>query len=356
MTLVLQSGEKMELQIKMDSVYGKGTLYVTSNAVVIESDKKGIFFQRLHSQISSIEAHDKKKIKIIWPEGIHLYDFTFKVKDAQTHVKEIVENHNYDENFPDLMGVNIVILSEKEKKEIIKERVNQAKKRITLTQKELEEANLKLNMIPDNDPDKTNKILEAAETTSKYQNALIIWENYEKDIPNMIMNRSKKIPKEIPNFLCWNDTWYDDESKCVITFNNYWKPDIFKEFEEVKTFYTKNTIPNVYAIPVYFTTFQHGYPILTKEFCEDCNRIQDFIPTLTDEMLNDDMISKKFGLDFETVGDGLPVKIENTIGYNTSKGSRLILKNGQQYALTRKETIFLANRKYLPKEEMILIP
>jgi len=356
MALVLQSGEKMELQIKMDSVYGKGTLYVTSNAVVIESEKKGIFFQRLHSQISSIEAPDKKKIKITWPEGVNLYDFTFKVKDAQTHVKEIVENHNYDENFPDLMGVNIVILSEKEKKEIIEKRITITKNHIVFTQKKLEEANLKLNMIPDDDPDKTNKILEAAKDTSKYQNEIIILKKYEKDIPNVIMNRSRKIPKDIPNFLCWNDTWYDIESNCYVTFNNYWRPDIFKEYDDVMKFYSKNKIPNVYAIPLGFVTYQYGYPILTKEYADLGNGLQDFIPTLTDEMLNDDMISKKFGLDFETVGNGLPVKIKNTIGYNTSKGSRLILKNGQQYTLTRKETIFLANRKYLPKEEIVLLP
>lgn len=61
MTLVLRNQEKIENQFEINSTYGKGTMYVTTNAIVLEQKSKGIFFERLHSQIASIEATDKEK-------------------------------------------------------------------------------------------------------------------------------------------------------------------------------------------------------------------------------------------------------------------------------------------------------
>ena len=42
MTLVLRNDEKIKNQLEINSVYGKGTLYVTTNAIVVEINKKGI--------------------------------------------------------------------------------------------------------------------------------------------------------------------------------------------------------------------------------------------------------------------------------------------------------------------------
>lgn len=93
------------------------------------------------------------------------------------------------------MGVNSIVLTEKEQKEIIKERTKRAEKMIEAIKKELDEANLKLNMVASDDPDKTNKILEAAKITKSCQDNFEMWSKYLQDIPNIIMNRSKKNSK-----------------------------------------------------------------------------------------------------------------------------------------------------------------
>lgn len=355
MTLVLRNEEKIENQLEINSVYGKGILYVTTNAVVAEINKKGIVFERLHNQIALVEATEKKKIKITWPEGRQLFDFTFKVNDAQKHVKEIVEQHNYEDNFPDLMGVNSIMLSEKEQKEIVEKRTKNAKENIDLFKKQLDEANLKLNMIASDDPDKANKILKAAEQTKKIHDILEMWTQYKKDIPNIIMNRSKKIPKEILDYRCWNDCWFDIKSDCFVTFNKILDVDWFDEIELIKKFQEKNTVPNIYAIPYDFIEYNNGYPVYRYKNKEN-EMLTVLLSTMTDEMLNDDLISKKIGLDIDTVGDGYPVEIKKSLVYKVSSGSKLILKNGQKSNLTRKETVFFLNRKMISKEQIELLP
>jgi len=109
MTLVLQDNEKIEKNIKINTIYGKGILYITSKSIVIVIDKKGLLFERLHTQIASIISSNKNKIKLTWPENNNLFDFTFRVSDAQYIVNDILIHHNYDDNFPDIMGASHVI-------------------------------------------------------------------------------------------------------------------------------------------------------------------------------------------------------------------------------------------------------
>ncbi len=316
-------------------------------------------FERQHTQIASVEAIHNKKMKVVWPEGRELFDFTFKLKDAFGVVKEIVERHKYDDNFPDLVGVNTVFLSEKEQIEIIEKRTKNAESNMDIYKKLLDEANLELNMIASDDPDKTKKILEASGKSKQLHDVLEMWTKYKTDIPNVIMNRSKKIPKDVPNSRCWNDCWFDIESDCFITFNELWNVDwlkkYLKEYNVVKKFHEKNTIPNVCAIPFDFIKYENGYPVYHITYSESDVKI-GIMPTMTDEMLNDEMISKKTGVDIQTVGDSYPVEIKKSVVYNVSSGSKLILKNGDRYFLTRKETIFLLNRKMISKKDIPLLP
>jgi len=123
MTLVLKPGENLEKSHKIDSVYGKGKMYVTNNSIILIQDKKGIFFERLHTQIASIEATDKKRLKITWPENHQLHDFTFKIDNAVLQVSDILHMHNYDDNFPDMMGVTHVMYSNGDNKKIHSKRL-----------------------------------------------------------------------------------------------------------------------------------------------------------------------------------------------------------------------------------------
>jgi len=360
MTLILKSGESLEKELRVKTSFGKGTLYVTTSTIVIEIDKKGIVFERHHEQIASITAPKNNKIKIFWPEGSQLYDFEFKLGDAETHMKEIVEKHNYEENFPDMMGVNSVILSDKEKKKIIEKRIQMANNGLNISLKELDEANLKVNMIASDDPNKTKKILEAVSVTSTLQNDVTMWKNYIQDIPNIEINRSKKIPKDIPNHECWNDCWLDRKSDCIVTMNELFRKGrfdgMFDKYEPTKKFNKTNKVPNVIPIPTTFIEFLNGYPVLKKYASEALQMPQPYFPTFTDNMLTDKIISAQFGIDIEMNFGVNPMVTGKPTMYFTSKGSRLILKNGQRYTFTRKETVFLLNRKKISPEDKALLP
>lgn len=213
MPLVLKPKELLEKTIEIKSIYGKAVMYVTSESIIVQTEKEGMVFERLHSQIASIEAISKNKIKITWPEDRVLFPFEFKTNDAVSHVNDILSTHNYDDNFPDIMGANTVLLTEKEKKNIIEKRLTSTEKNIIFYKEQLDEANQKLNSIASDDPEKTNKILETAEITKGIHDMGEVYEKYLKDIPNIMFNRSKKIPKDVLDNRCWNDCWYDIESK-----------------------------------------------------------------------------------------------------------------------------------------------
>ena len=114
MTLVLQKDEEIEKSLLIDSIQGKGILYITNKSLVVLIDKEGILFERLHTQMYSITAIDKRRVKIVWVEtNDTLFDFTFKTKEpnAIQHIKDILSNHDYTDNFP-----NIVIKQTKKSK------------------------------------------------------------------------------------------------------------------------------------------------------------------------------------------------------------------------------------------------
>jgi len=150
--------------------------------------------------------------------------------------------------------------------------------------------------------------------------------------------------------------WFDKKSNCIVTFNDYWNQDWIKDLDEVKKFRNENKIPNVYAIPFNIVWFLYGYPILSPEFSKEIDVIQAYVPTMTDDMLTDKIISKKFGLGIEIDTNGLPTKTARELTYSVSKNSKLILKNGKKYKFTRKESTFFLDRKMIPDEDIHLFP
>lgn len=99
MTLVLRDDENLEKSVKINTIYGHGILYVTSTSIILVIDKKGILFERLHTQMVSIKAIGKNKIKLTWSEKNDLFDFTFRINDAPYIVNDILTHHNYNNMF-----------------------------------------------------------------------------------------------------------------------------------------------------------------------------------------------------------------------------------------------------------------
>ncbi len=73
-----------------------------------------------------------------------------------------------------------------------------------------------------------------------------------------------------------------------------------------------------------------------------------YLPTFTDEMLNDKIISEKHGVGIDMINESY-VSCESYITYQTSKGSKLTLDDGTKSKYTQKETTFLTERKRIPK-------
>jgi len=355
MTLVLRANEKIEKEIKINTIHGKGVLYITNKSVVIVIDKKGLLFERLHTQMASIISSEKNKIKLTWPENNNLFDFTFRVNDAQCIVNDILTHHSYDDNFPDIMGASHILYNDNDIKKIIESRIKHTERNISSVSKEIKIAETSVSMVS-NAVNKTDeKILEAVGEKTKLEVILKNWNQYLTDIPNIHFNRSKKIPRDIPNHLCWNDVYYNTEHKCYVTFNDYWNVNFFRDEESVRKFSTQNKIANCYAIPDKFITYKNGYPILVKESLKKLELSKTpYLPTFTDSMLNDKIISKKHGVEIEMVNES-PVFCESYVTYQTSKGSKLTLDDGTKSKYTQKETTFLKERKTIPKEDLEII-
>ena len=194
-----------------------------------------------------------------------------------------------------------------------------------------------------------------------------MWNHYKNDIHKIEINRHPNIPAEIPNHLCWFDCWYDDKTQLYLTFNSeFLEPYSFDDINEsVKKFNKETTLPNVCAIPKEFVGFIHGYPAILSKYVKELfpNTIKNdethhiIIPNMTDEMLNDDLISKLHGVaiqqNLETESyDVIPVSIH----YYTNKGSRIILTNNIRCQYSQKERVFLESRNAFPEEHKPFLP
>lgn len=99
MTLVLKDNENFEKSTKIKTIHGNGILYVTNTSIILVIDKKGILFERLHTQITSIISASKNKIKLTWSENGNMFDFTFRIDNADIIVTDILTQHNYNNMF-----------------------------------------------------------------------------------------------------------------------------------------------------------------------------------------------------------------------------------------------------------------
>ena len=169
------------LKLECDSIYGKGFLYVTKTSFVLESINNNlIYFQRLHPQIASLKALSNQKVEICWVEDGNLQKFTFRLHDALSHVKQIAEEQNYENNFIDLLGNNITILSEKEKKRIVEKRLLFCKRKITQYESSLTEINNTISSLDNSDNNFTQNSNDGTTKSYRHQQDTIYVESLQK--------------------------------------------------------------------------------------------------------------------------------------------------------------------------------
>lgn len=369
MVLVFNDEEKNHdiIQLECDSIYGKGYLYITKTFFVLEATNKNlIYFEILHTQIVSLKASSNHQVEICWIENGTLQKFTFRLNDAFSYVKKIVEKYDYTSNFPDILGSDIIKISQREKQNIIDKRLLFCNKKIKEYELLLSEANNRLSSIKEINPNDTQNTIKESEIISDINNTLTMWNMYKDDIPRIEINRHGNIPRDIQNHWCWFDCWYDEKTKLYITFNfKFLKLYSFDFHKDVKKFKENNTIPNVCAIPEEFVGFVNGYPSImkkhVKEFFEDIIKDKTIpsiiIPNITDEMLNDELISKWHGVSIEIdqIKDSYQT-IPINIYYYLNKGSRIILTNSVRCRYSQKERIFLEKRDAFPEKHKPFLP
>jgi hypothetical protein len=127
----------------------------------------------------------------------------------------------------------------------------------------------------------------------------------------------------------------------------------------------QNVLPNICVIPEEYVEFIHGYPAISQKYTSELflqNIKNDdlpsiIIPSMTDEMLNEEMMSKWHGvaLVIDQVSESYP-KIQVTLYYYLSTGSRIILTNNVRCRFSQKERVFLELREAFPERHKPFLP
>jgi len=369
MTLIYNENEKnyTTLKLSIDSIFGRGFMYVTESYIVLESISKDlIYFEMLHNQIAKLKALSNSKVEIIWVEDGILQKFIFRCSNSLSTVKIITEKNNYQDNFPDLLQNNITILSEGERKKIIDKRTLSCDKKIKEYEILLSKANDELSLINVNEPNNNDLTIKQSLIISDLNNMLSMWNRYKIDIQTCVINRNINVPQNISKHLCWYDCWYDEKLKLYITLNSKFFNDFPFDFDEaVKKFNKDTTIPNVCAIPEKFVGFSNGYPVVLSKYVKemfptlvDSKVIPDLvIPSLTNEMLTDKLISMYYGVsvNINQVKESYD-NISKSILYYINDGSRIILIDDTRCEYSQKEREFLELRDLFPKELKPFLP
>ena len=330
------------------------------------SNKNLIYFERLHTQIVSLKALNNQKVQVMWVEGDGLQKFDFRISNAFTHVKDIVEKFQYENNFPDILGNNIKNISDQEKQKIIQKRILFCNKKIKTYETLLAKANNEISLIEKSDPIYEQKTVKQSEIISDIIKTLTMWKQYNDDIHTIEINRHDNIPTKIQNHHCWYDCWYDESIRCYISFNfEFLKQYSFDFNEDIIKFKKQITLPNVSIIPEQYVGFIDGYPVILQKYVneffkdkiESDNSPSIIIPNVTNDMLNDKLMSKWHGvsisMDQKTESFS---KIPVTLYYYLSKGSRIILTNNVRCRYSQKERIFLESRDVFPKKHKPFLP
>jgi len=204
-------------------------------------------------------------------------------------------------------------------------------------QSRLSELEQNLDSIKDNHPGKQNARLEVLTEINKTRENI---ENtkknleYSKTIP---INRSDKVPANIPDHNVWNDCWYDKERKLFVTHNKYFIeiPDAGDRSHQTQ--YKKETGNKGIVALSDKVEFRFGYPcvIQTNSKGQD---VWFMLPTLTDDMLTKEIVLSRLR----------PKSQDNAILYET-ESEQWITIGTQGLRLCEKENMISDELELYPK-------
>ena len=296
MTVILQDGEQMETQHGISCRYGRGTLHVTNQRIMIEIEKRGLVFHRQHWQMSNIESRGRNKIKLEWPEqNGQMYDFEF---DAGRKHKEIVQKirrrHPYHANFS-RGGITRVIFNEKQRRDIRRKRSKWVSKKLVKAEKKRTTIDAFGWWWRKGDTAAAAAAgMPALLRDHIWSDDAEMWRRTLLDVQDDLkVARSSYVPKSVENYLCWNDCWLVEQSwpdkSYYHTLNYYWTSRRYKGARIKGGRFDEET--GAYCIPAEHVRFYHGYPYVRGDAFENpLYRIGFFIPTILDEMADEEIV------------------------------------------------------------------
>ena len=275
MPVMMQDGETLESKHKVSTKFGKGVLYVTNRALLIEVKKKGIIFHRFHRQMAGIEARAIRTIRVKWPEGSQIHEFDFKAWGARDIVKQIDGKHRYAQNYAN-DGGGRVLFDDSQRMQIRDARVKWAVNMLKKQEKKQKKADREYQK---------QKITE-----SEYQEICKDTESWRWTAicaRGIACSRLHGVPELVEDHLVWHDAWC--EGNYFYTFNSLHVRNgkaLEGETDE-KT--------GAYRVPMSHVGFRHGYPYIKVEHMEgSITKVGTLIPSMTDEMLDDELIAMRW--------------------------------------------------------------
>ncbi len=280
MPIILQEHETLESRHSVSTKFGRGTLYVTDRALIIEIRKRGIVFHRYHNQIAGIAVLGMRKIRVTWPEYNRLFDFEFKAWGASNIVRDITQKHHYNSNYT-RENVSHVMYTDEQRMKIRRQRQKMAEKRLGEAEKRLKK-------------------------TSESEAAIDVemWRQYiHQDIKRSIINRSVRVPDYVEDHVVWNDCWIDQmgngglegDGNYIYTFNHYWLSGKFAKSPVRGAKIHDET--GAYGISIRHVKWYRGYPYVRgNAFETPIYEMGFFIPTMLDVMIDDSLISRRHNL------------------------------------------------------------
>ena len=160
-------------------------------------------------------------------------------------------------------------------------------------QSRLSELEQNLDSIKDDHPGKQKARLDVLSEINKTKEDIENTEKnleYSKTIP---INRSNKVPANIPDHNIWNDCWYDEERKAFVTFNKYFEESTNARIRDIQIQYDKQMgSTSGIIIPENKIQFRFSYPAMLQK--DSKQRDTWFLlPTITDNMLTKDMVKAR---------------------------------------------------------------
>ena len=324
--IILHKGEILETTLDINCRLGRGTMYITNRQILIEIAGKGLVFSRMHEQMADIDHRKGAEIRLLWPENGKRCDLFLTVSkingsriksNAVPHVviSHIRKNHDYRDNYPEMTPSSItsskssaalstsargaVEMGPDLRRRVIRNKILRAQSKIDVLETRLvSERKRQMH---------TKRNLVATALVINHIRREITWrKKYIEEIRGARLLISRRIARHpaIPaSTVETNDCWFDEEYKVYCTLSKIWHTSVYHNIKHtwLKEKYGAMLENEITVIPSDNVVYIYGYPAEMQHNPSDDTLMYALLPTMTDEMLSDELVSRAYGLSTHTL-------------------------------------------------------